>query len=111
MSNSLLGTVPQARVEHLEVLLGRVQHRQARAVEAPRERRDVDRERVDKGDPALPGELQQGEMGEVGPLPVELGVEPVDLAGGELVQKSFEGGLVADPAVVADAGGAAHDGA
>ena len=50
-------------------------------------------------------------MGEVGLLPVELGVEAVDVACRELVHEGLESGRVADPAVVADAGRARHDGA
>ena len=109
MSNSLLGALPHAALDDLEVLLGRVQDGDALAVEDLGERRDVDGQRVDEGDAALPGELEQGEMGKVGPLPVELGVEPVDLAVRELLHKCRETTRVADPAVVADTGGAAHD--
>ena len=81
----------------------------ARALEDPRERGDVDREGVDEGDPALPGELKQGEMGEIGPLPVELGVEGVDLAGGKLVQERLESRRVPDPAVVTHPRRSPHD--
>ncbi len=102
---------PAGTLENLEVLLGGVQDCQALAAEDLCERRDVDRERVHERDPALPGELEEGEVGEVGPLPVELGVEAVDLAARELVDKSVEGGRVADPAVVAHTGRAPHDGA
>jgi hypothetical protein len=42
---------------------------------------------------------------------MELGVEPVDIAGHQLVHEALEGRLVTDPAVVAHAGRTRHEGA
>ena len=58
------------------------------------ERRDVDGERVDEGDPAGPGDLEEGETREVGPLPVELRVEGVLADPLKLVDEGAEGGRV-----------------
>ena len=64
-------------VEDLEVLVGGVQHRERVAVEDLGERREVDRERVDQDQAAVPGELHQRDLRVVGALAVELGVERV----------------------------------
>ena len=89
VSNNLVGTVPHALFEDFEVLFCSMDNREARTLQQPSQRRDVDRERVYESDPTLPGELDQGELREIGPLPVELGVERVDLAGPELVHKGI----------------------
>ena len=79
------------------VLLRGVADHQARAVQQPCQRRHVDGDRVDHRDAAGPRDLYQGEVREVRPLAVELGVEPV----GGLVQEPgdqlVEPGAVVDP--------------
>ncbi len=64
-------------LEDLEVLVGGVQHGDLRAPQDLGERRHVDRQRIDEHELARPGQLHQGELREVGALPVELGVERV----------------------------------
>lgn len=73
--------------EDLEVLFGGVDDGERRTREHLGEGRDVDGERVDERDPPRPGDLQERETGEVGPLPVELGVERVGLDTPQLVEQ------------------------
>ena len=82
------------RHEHVEILRGRVGHRDPGAAEDGGQRSGVDRERVDEGDLVGPGDLNEGEVRDVGALGVELGVEPVELLARELVDQRIEAGLV-----------------
>jgi len=82
--------------EDLEVLVGGVDDGQSRTGKHGGEGRDVDGERVDERDPAVPGDLKEGQPGEVAPLTVELGVERVLVGAPELVDESAERDLVGD---------------
>ncbi len=83
--------------QHLEVLLGGVEDGQPRTVEQGGEGADVDRQGVDQGRLATPRQLQQGQLGVVGPLPVELGVEGIGRLGGGSGKDLGEAGVVGDP--------------
>lgn len=83
-------------VEHLEVLAGGVHHGQAGALEQWPQPGDVDLEGVDEGDLVVPGQLDQGQLGEVRALAVELGVEGPDLDGEELLDESGQVPVVGD---------------
>jgi hypothetical protein len=66
---------PAGPVQHLEVLARGVHHHGGRTLEGPGERGEIDRERIDEGLLVVPRQLHQGELGEVGLLAVELGVD------------------------------------
>ena len=83
--------------EHVEVLLGGVQHGDGVGVEQLGEQLRVDGERVDEGDAAGPGDLDQRQAREVGALAMELGVEGVSRLDDELVDEIEEVDLVVDP--------------
>ena len=83
-------------LEDLEVLVGGVDDGQSRTGKHGGEGRDIDGERVDERDPTVPGDLEEGEPGEVAPLTVELGVERVLVGAPELVDESAERDLVGD---------------
>ena len=82
--------------EHVEVLRRRVGHRDARALEDPGQRRRVDGQRVDERHLVGPGDLDEREVGDVGPLGVELGVEAVVLLGADLVHQHRQARCVDD---------------
>ena len=82
--------------QDLEVLAGGVDDGQAGSVEQLGHRRDVDGEGVDEDDLVVPGELHEGELGEVRALAVELGVERPDLDVAEPVEQVGQGGVVGD---------------
>jgi hypothetical protein len=69
---------PARLLEHLEVLVGGMRHRDAGAVENRGQGRQVDRERIHERDSTGPRDLQQGEHRVVRLFPVELGVEGVE---------------------------------
>ena len=71
----VLGHAAARPVEDLEVLAGGVGDHERRGLEDRAERPDVDGHRVDQRDAALPRHLEQRELGPVGALAVELGVE------------------------------------
>ena len=77
VSKTVAGTAPQAAMQHVEVLRRRVGHRDAGSAEDRGQRRGVDGERVDQRHLVGPGDLDQGQIGDVGALGVELGVEAV----------------------------------
>ena len=56
-----------------------MRNRDAGATEHGRQGGGVDGKRVDEGHPVLPSDLNQRQIGDVGPLGVELGVERVVL--------------------------------
>jgi hypothetical protein len=85
---------PARPLEDFEILVGGVDDGEPRTGEHLGERRDVDGERVDEGDPAGPGDLEEGETREVGPLPVELRVEGVLADALELVDEGAQRGGV-----------------
>jgi hypothetical protein len=62
------------------------------------QRTDVGGEGVDQGDAAGPGDLQQGQLGEVGAFSVELGVEGVGVRRCGGFDDGGEAGFVVDPA-------------
>ena len=70
--------------EHVEILRGRVRHGDTGPAEHLGQRRRVDGERVDERHLVGPGDLDERQVGDVGPLGVELGVEAVALLGGDL---------------------------
>ena len=79
VSKTVVGQGAAGGQEDVEVLGGRVGHRDARAVEDVGQRGGVDGERIDEGHPVGPGDLDQSQVGHVRPLGVELGVERVVL--------------------------------
>ena len=87
--------------EHVEILLGGVEHRQGVRLEQAPERRHVDGERVDQRDLAVtPAELHQCEGRKVGAFPMEFGVDRVPLLGEHRVDDLTQAGVVVDPPVV-----------
>ena len=90
VSKTVAGTVPQAAMKHVEVLGRGVRHGNAGATEHRRQRGGVDGERVDEGHLVLPGDLNERQIGDVGPLGVELGVEGVVVLRGHLGDQRLE---------------------
>ena len=76
--------------EHVEVLLGGVEHGHRLGLEQLGQQAGVGGERVDEGDAAGPGELDERQLGEVRALPVELGVDRVPRLCDELVDEGRE---------------------
>lgn len=60
------------------------------------ERTDVHGQRVHQHDVVRPGELEEGQLGEVGRLAMELGVEPDDRLVVELIEDVGEVAVVGD---------------
>ncbi len=87
-------------LQHLQVLVGSVEHGDAVAGEHAGERGDVDGQRVDQRDRVVPGDLEQGEMRVVAPLAVELGVDPVLGRVDELVDEALQLGTGRDELVL-----------
>ena len=84
------GDGPAGRHEHIEILRRGVGHRDARPAEDPGQRRRVHRERVDERHDARPGDLNECQVGDVGLLGVELGVEAVAVLRGHFVHQRLE---------------------
>ena len=84
--------------EHFEVLGGRVEHGDSRRVEHLGQRCDIYGDGIDEDHLVRPRQLQQCELGEVGALAVELGVEGVDLLTERIWMTSAKPGVVADDA-------------
>ena len=101
VSNRWAGTGAAGQLEHLEVLVGGVQHGHAVAVEDLGQRGDVDGQRVDQGQPVAPGHLHQGQLREVGALAVELGVDRVGRRVAQGVEHGGEAGVGVDQPVAA----------
>jgi hypothetical protein len=75
-----------------------VHEAQAGPVEQRPQAADVDRQRIDLDDVVAGRDLQQCELGVVGPLPVELGVERIDGRAAGRIDEGVELALVGDPA-------------
>ncbi len=98
---------PTGSLEHLHVLARRVHDGEARPVQHLRERREVHGERVDHRDAVRVGDLHDGDVGEVGALAVELGVDRVLVLVDQAVDEATEGLVVLDQLVL-DAPGSGH---
>ena len=89
--------------QHVEVLLGSVDHTQRLGGEQRLERTHIDRERIDQCQflavPGAPRDLDEGQFREVGPLAMELGVEGVAGLRPECLDEIVEVDLSVDPAV------------
>jgi hypothetical protein len=86
-------------LEDLEVLAGGVHDGGTGPLEHRAERGDVDREGVDQRQAARPGDLHEGDLGEVRPLAVELGVDRVGGLTRQVGDDLRERGVVVDPAM------------
>ena len=79
VSNTVAGTAPHAASSTSRSCAGGVGDGHARSVEDRRQRGGVDGQRIDQGHLVGPGDLDEREVGDVGALRVELGVEAVVL--------------------------------
>jgi hypothetical protein len=75
-----------------------VHEARAGAVEQRSQRGHVDRQWIDDNDVVATGELQQGQLGVVRALAVELGVESVGVGSDRRLDEGVEVALVVDPA-------------
>ena len=82
--------------QDVEVLPGGVGHRHARAVEHRGQRGRVHGQGIDQGHLVGPGDLDEGQVRDVRPLGVELGVEAVVLLAGERGDERGQAGAVVD---------------
>jgi hypothetical protein len=78
------------QIEHLEVLGGGVHHHHGRSGQGVAEGTEVHRQRIHQDPLVGPGHLHQGQLGVVGLLPVELGVDRVRLDRPELLDQRRE---------------------
>jgi hypothetical protein len=83
-------------LEHLEILIGGVDHRDGVLAKELRQRHEIDCERIDHRDTVLPGELHERQLREVRALAVELGVDRVVLDAVELDDQALEVGVGVD---------------
>ncbi len=58
---------------------------------------DVDRERIDQCDALTRRELNDGKLGQIGSLPVKLGIECICVGSSQLIDELFELRMLADP--------------
>jgi hypothetical protein len=86
-------------LQDLEVLAGGVHDARDRALQQLAQRGHVHRQGVDHDDVVTRRQLQQGQLGEVGALAVELGVEREDVRRRRRLYEGVEGALVVDPAI------------
>ena len=95
--------------QHVEVLLGCVEHGLRIGLEEPAHDADVDGQRIDQDQLVVPGELHERQRREVRALAMELGVDRVGGLGGDFVDDGVEIGLAVDPAMRSnDRFGCAH---
>ena len=94
-----LGNAAAGMGEHVEILLSSVQNRQPRRLEQPSHRSEIDCHRIDDRDLVLRRELDEGQLGEVRALAMELGVECVPRLAAQPIDQRFELRLRVDPGV------------
>ncbi len=99
--DELAGDRATRAFEDLEILAGGVHDGEPRPLEHLGQRGEVDLEGVDEHDAVLVGDLHQGDVGEVRPLAVELGVHRVALLFDETLDDLGERGIVLDQGAVA----------
>ena len=99
VSKNSVGTAPHGVGQHVEVLLGGVEHGLSVRLEQAPQHGHVDRQRVDQDELVVPAELHQRQRREVGALPMELGVDRICRLGHEGVDDVVEIVLTIDPAV------------
>ena len=88
-----------------------MRHGDTRPAEHLGQRRRVDGEGVDERHLVGPGDLNERQVGDIGPLGVELGVEAVALRGGDLGDQRLEGaGVDHQPHRLVRAPSSAHAG-
>ena len=98
MSTSRAGHGAAGVGEHVEVLLGGVEHGETRSLEQRHELVHIGGEWIDQRDLIAPRQLHQGQLRVVRPLPVELGVEGVARLGQDLLDDLLQLAAVGDPA-------------
>src|SRR5215207_2861894 len=90
--------------EHVEVLLGSVEHSLRLRFEQAPKRADVDRQRIDQHQLVAPSQLHQRQGREVRALAMELGVDRIAGLLHQRVDDQFEIDLLVDPDVAASRG-------
>ena len=98
------GDRPAGAGQHVEVLLGGVEHRHRRALQQRHQPLRLAGQGIDEGDPGRPGDLHEGETREVRAFAMELGVERVARLDRHLGHEVGQRLVRVDPAVVQDGG-------